>query len=91
MPPTQRFLAVTLLLAALLSARSASPAATGDWPQFRGPAASGVGDGLHPPTTWDVPGSRNVRWKTPIPGLGHSSPIVWGDRVFVTTAVSGLK
>jgi outer membrane protein assembly factor BamB len=39
--------------------------------------------------TWDAPKGINVRWKTPIPGLGHSCPIVWGDRVFVTTAVSG--
>jgi len=40
------------------------------------------------PTTWDLASSRNVAWKTPIPGLAHSSPIVWGDRVYVTTAVA---
>jgi outer membrane protein assembly factor BamB len=65
--------------------RRAAPAA---WPSFRGPHASGVADGQFPPATWDVPTGRNVRWRTPIPGLAHSSPIVWGDRVFVTTAVS---
>jgi outer membrane protein assembly factor BamB len=59
------------------------------WPSFRGPDGSGVADGQHPPLTWDVKKGANVRWKTPIPGLGHSCPIVWGDRVFVTTAVSG--
>jgi outer membrane protein assembly factor BamB len=59
-----------------------------DWPQFRGPHATGVADGQHPPTTWDVKAGTNVAWKTPIPGLGHSCPIVWGDRVFVTTAIS---
>ena len=59
-----------------------------DWPQFRGPHATGVADGQHPPTTWDVKAGTNVLWKTPIPGLGHSCPIVWGDRVFVTTAIS---
>lgn len=60
-----------------------------NWPSFRGPAASGVADGQHPPLTWDGRTGRNVRWKTPIPGLGHSCPVVWGDRVFLTTAVSG--
>jgi outer membrane protein assembly factor BamB len=60
-----------------------------NWPSFRGPDASGVADGQHPPLTWDVQNGINVRWKTPIPGLGHSCPVVWGDRVFVTTAVSG--
>jgi outer membrane protein assembly factor BamB len=48
-----------------------------------------VADGQHPPVTWDVATGANVRWKTPIPGLGHSCPVVWGDRVFLTTAVSG--
>lgn len=59
------------------------------WPSFRGPDGSGVADGQHPPLTWDVKTGNNVRWKTPIPGLGHSCPIVWGDRIFVTTAISG--
>jgi outer membrane protein assembly factor BamB len=58
------------------------------WPSFRGAAAAGNGDGQGAPTTWDVPSGRNVRFRTPIPGLGLSSPIVWGDRLFVTTAVS---
>lgn len=59
-----------------------------NWPSFRGPNASGIADGQSPPTSWDAETLENVRWKTPIPGLGHSSPIVWGDRVFLTTAVS---
>ncbi|HTU91615.1 MAG TPA: PQQ-binding-like beta-propeller repeat protein [Gemmataceae bacterium] len=59
------------------------------WPSFRGPNGSGVADGQHPPLAWDVKTGANVRWKVPIAGLGHSCPIVWGDRVFVTTAVSG--
>jgi outer membrane protein assembly factor BamB len=58
------------------------------WPSFRGPNASGVADGQYPPVTWDVEKNVNVRWKTPIPGLGHSCPIVWEDRVYLTTAVS---
>jgi outer membrane protein assembly factor BamB len=60
-----------------------------NWPSFRGPHASGVADGQAPPTTWDATKGINVRWKTPLPGLGHSSPIVWGQRAFVTTAVAG--
>jgi outer membrane protein assembly factor BamB len=64
-------------------------AAPGNWPSFRGMHASGVADGQGPPVAWDVAKGHNIRWKTPIPGFGHSCPIVWGDRVFVTTAVSG--
>jgi outer membrane protein assembly factor BamB len=59
-----------------------------NWPSFRGDHASGVADGQRPPTTWDAAKGTNVRWKTAIPGLAHSSPVVWGERVFVTTAVS---
>jgi outer membrane protein assembly factor BamB len=60
-----------------------------NWSQFRGPGAAGVADGQFPPTAFDVPAGVNVRWKTPIPGLGHSCPVVWDDHVYLTTAVSG--
>lgn len=62
-----------------------------NWPQFRGVGAAGVADGQFPPTTFDVPKGKNVRWKTPIPGLGHSCPVVWGDKLFITTAVGDPK
>jgi outer membrane protein assembly factor BamB len=65
-----------------------TPKAPANWPQFRGPHAAGSADGQFPPTRWDVEKNVQVRWKTPIPGLGHSCPVVWGDRVFLTTAVS---
>ena len=68
-------------------ARPISPA-TGSWPSFRGPHAAGVADGQQLPDTWDPKTGEHLRWRTPIPGLAHSSPIVWGDRVFVTSAVS---
>jgi outer membrane protein assembly factor BamB len=68
----------------------AAAAATGSWPSFRGPQASGVADGQQLPDTWDGKSGQNILWRTPIPGLAHSSPIVWGDRLFVTTAVSSL-
>jgi outer membrane protein assembly factor BamB len=58
-----------------------------NWPQFRGPGASGVAEG-HSAVTWDGEKLENTRWKTKIPGLGHSSPVVWGNKVFVTTAVT---
>ena len=59
------------------------------WPQFRGPRASGIGDGQGAPAAWNVETGEGVRFKTPVPGIGLSSPIVWGDRIFLTTAVSG--
>ena len=63
------------------------PRTPSSWPSFRGPDASGVEAAGQPPLTWDVAAGTNVAWKTPIPGLGHSSPVVWGDRIFVTSAV----
>ena len=59
-----------------------------NWPSFRGQNGAGIGDGNNPPTAWDTEKSTHILWKTPIPGLGHSSPIIWEDRVFLTTAVS---
>lgn len=60
-----------------------------DWPQFRGRAASGVAVGPSaPPVAWSVEPAKSIAWTTPIPGLAHSSPIVWGNRLYVTTAVA---
>jgi outer membrane protein assembly factor BamB len=58
------------------------------WPGFRGPSASGVADGQRLPDTWNGVSRENIRWKAPIPGLAHSSPIVWEDRVYLTSAIS---
>lgn len=55
------------------------------WPAWRGPLATGEAPRAQPPTTWSE--SNQLRWKTLIPGKGHGSPIVWGNRVFVTTAI----
>ncbi len=63
-------------------------AAAPNWPSFRGPGGTGVAAGQHPPTTWEVEKGENLQWKTAIPGLAHSSPIVWGDRLFLTSSVS---
>ena len=78
----KRLLWVSLCLAFTAAAQAQN------WPSFRGPNASGVAEGSATPTEWDAEKRVNILWKTPIPGLGHSSPVVWGDRVFVTTAVS---
>ena len=59
-----------------------------NWPSFRGPNASGVADGQGAVSDWDVVTGRNIKWKTAIPGLGTSSPIVWGNRVIVAAAAS---
>ena len=61
---------------------------SGSWPSFRGPQASGVSEGQDLPDRWDGETGENILWRTPIPGLGHSSPIVSGQRIFVTSAVS---
>src|SRR5215213_5331063 len=58
-----------------------------NWPSFRGLNASGIAEGHKTPTSWSLEKSENIAWKTPVPGLSHSSPIVWGNRVFVITAI----
>ena len=55
-----------------------------DWPQFRGPGGQGISDEKNVPLTWSE--AKNVRWKTAIPGRGWSSPVIQGDRVWLTTA-----
>ena len=55
------------------------------WPQWRGPLATGEAPGATPPIAWNE--TTNIRWKVAIPGHGHATPLVWGDRLFVATAV----
>lgn len=75
---------LAILLASGLA--GASPAGSTDWPQWRGPAGTGVATGGDPPVRWSE--TQNIRWKVPIPGKGLSTPIVTADRVFLTTAVA---
>ena len=81
---------VTTIVAAMTVAVSATHAQEGVpetyWPQWRGPLATGVTPDGHPPVSWSE--TENIRWKVPIPGKGSASPIVWGDKVFVLTAVA---
>jgi outer membrane protein assembly factor BamB len=62
-----------------------------DWPQFRGIRAAGIDDSRPAPAAWNVATNESVRWKTEIPGLGHASPVVWGDTVYLSTSISGQK
>ena len=72
-----------LVLSTLTEARAES---FHHWPQWRGPLGTGVAPHANPPVEWSE--RENIRWKIALPGKGHSTPIVWGDRIFVTTAVA---
>jgi outer membrane protein assembly factor BamB len=61
--------------------------AGGAWPSFRGPGATGIAEGHALPVQFGAEDPGSVRWSSALPGLGHSSPVVWGERLFVTTAV----
>ena len=80
-----------LITLTLLAAHGALPVARADdapqenWPQWRGPHANGFSSTATPPLEWSP--ESNIKWKTPIPGRGSASPIVWGDRLYLLTAV----
>ena len=76
------FTAITLLL---LGTSSLLAQQATEWRQWRGPLATGASPDSNPPAVWSE--SKNVRWKTPLPGLGHSTPIVFGKHIFITTAI----
>ena len=59
--------------------------AAGNWPQWRGPLGTGVAPDADPPIEFSE--TKNIRWKVALSGQGHSTPVIWGDRVFLTTAV----
>jgi len=78
------------LLQVCLVASASAAAAPDDWPQFRGPSGDGVSAAKDPPLTWSE--SQNILWKVPLPGRGQSSPVVLGDRIWLTTAIEqGLR
>jgi outer membrane protein assembly factor BamB len=74
---------ISLLVVGLL----AEKASAANWPQWRGPGGSGISNEKNLPTEWSP--TKNIKWKTAIDGRSHSSPIVWGNKVFLTTAVEG--
>jgi len=85
--PRGRIAAMTVLGTALIVSGvvAAAPAEGADWPQFRGPAGDGVASGADPPVDWSE--TRNIAWKAAVPGRGRSSPVLLGDRIWLTTAV----
>src|SRR5258705_13674938 len=84
--PTFNF-PLCLSVALVLSNAPSNGIAAANWPQFRGPQASGVSDSAAPPLKWDVEAGQGVRWQQTIPGLAHASPIVWNDRIYLATVV----
>jgi len=59
------------------------------WPSFRGPFAKGFVENSKTVEKWSLETGENILWQTPIPGLGHSCPVIWDNKIFITTAISG--
>ncbi|MEL6106132.1 MAG: PQQ-binding-like beta-propeller repeat protein, partial [Planctomycetota bacterium] len=74
-------------LASLLVLFAAPLALADNWAHWRGPSGNGTAANATPPTTWSA--TENVKWKVKIPGRGSGSPVIWDDKVFVVTAISG--
>jgi outer membrane protein assembly factor BamB len=83
----QHHLAITLGLSVCLGITARAQ----NWPTFRGPNGSGIADARPLPVSWDGEKAVNILWKTAVPGLGHSSPAIWGERIFITTAISSAR
>jgi outer membrane protein assembly factor BamB len=91
--PLIGFISMGLLACALgIAGQSAptGPAAAGEnWPQWRGPVGTGVSPTADPPVSWSE--TSNLKWKVKLPGSGTGTPVIWGDQVFVQTAVPAAK
>jgi outer membrane protein assembly factor BamB len=85
------FIALSIALVAFLIISDSNPSAapSSNWPQWRGPDAQGVSNEKNLPTEWSD--TKNVLWKTAIPGRGYSQPIIWGKKVFLTTDIEGAS
>jgi outer membrane protein assembly factor BamB len=84
---SSRRISLALIVAASFVVSIVSAAAAANWPQWRGPDGSGISTEKNLPAEWGP--KKNIKWKTAIEGRGHSSPIVWENKIFVTTAVEG--
>src|SRR4029450_608746 len=80
-------ISTVIALSLIGSAIVLSTAGAASWPQWRGPSGQGVSEETNLPSEWTA--THNIKWKAAIPGRGHSSPIVWGNRIFLTTAIEG--
>jgi outer membrane protein assembly factor BamB len=74
-----------LIVCCVLTAPASAETPRGHWPQWRGPLGTGFAPGGDPPTEWSE--SKHIRWKVEIPGHGHATPIIWGDRIYIQTAI----
>ncbi|MEK6334714.1 MAG: PQQ-binding-like beta-propeller repeat protein [Acidobacteriota bacterium] len=85
---TSSTLRIPLVIALISSLTFLSTTAwAANWPQWRGPGGMGVSTEKNLPAEWST--TKNIKWKTPIAGRAHSSPVVWGNRIFLTTAIEG--
>ena len=82
-----RFTAVLFVSTLAFAGPGPDPNVTLNWPQWRGPQSTGTAPDKNLPTEWSA--TKNVAWKTAIPGKGYSSPIVWGNRIFLSTSIEG--
>jgi outer membrane protein assembly factor BamB len=80
-------LVLSTIAAALVASASTRGSGAKNWPQWRGPESQGISTETGLPTEWSD--TKNVEWKVAIPGAGHSSPIIWGDKIFLTTSIEG--
>src|SRR5688572_13336397 len=85
-PPSDLIMRTTLIVLGLVSFCRADDAARLDnWHHWRGPLATGFAPKADPPIKWEA--QTNIKWKAPLEGRGSATPIVWGDQVFVVTAI----
>ena len=80
---------IGLIVIGAACAQQPSQATEENWPQWRGPYQSGVSDAKNLPTTWS--GSENIVWKTPLPAWSGGTPIIWGDKIFLTSPAKGTE
>src|SRR5688500_19672114 len=83
-----RRISLALIAVASVGAATVVSSSAGNWPQWRGPDGTGISTEKNLPAEWNT--TKNIKWKTPIDGRGHSSPIVWENRIFVTSAIEGV-
>src|SRR5262245_32806921 len=82
-------LVVSLTTVIAQGAEEYASQARANWHQWRGPLSTGVAPEANPPVEWDE--SKNIKWKVPVPGESTATPIIWGDKVFIATAVQTDK
>ncbi len=83
------FVSILTILIFTMSVQASDSAYNSNWPTWRGPLSSGEAVKGTPPTEWSE--SKNVKWKVPVPGKGLSTPVIWGDQIFITSTVAGDK